>query len=1250
MTMFTNVLLGLSILSIIALLISAAMSKTLTWKTCLACAVLFMCGHQLASNELHKGLDFAGGTSLTYAVDLSTVPNKKEALKNTIRVMRDRVDPNGLLNLNFSVEQGNRIVVQMPKPSKQVQKFRDDLDTAREQISASGLNMPKLKLLIESSNTIKPESLTEFTRGFPGRVQLIQGAEKAFADKLAAHKAYKAADSDEKRIELVEKVTDTNLAYRKAINNIADTNLDIVEVNRVLDLSDKKAKNQKISIRQSELARLIKKYPTQKELIDKLVIAYDTYAKERGTLDDPMDLIRLLKGSGVLEFRIKVQPSEVPNINDLRQTLAERGPGRTTRNTTDPMIWLRVDDPSDFFNDTNAADLLRPEITEEQTFQYCTSNGYVGTRYGDGFYVLMWNTPDKAMTHHKYDWAVFNATASVDGRMLPAVAFRLDAKGAQLMSNMTGPHVGRQMGIILNNKLYSAPTIQVRLSSDILVSGGSTGFNKREQDYLLRTLKAGSLDAGISEEPIAIRTLGSKFGEDNLKQGLESAILAIIAVAAFMAVYYFFTGLIANAALAANIVIILGIMAMKSAAFTLPGIAGIILTIGMCVDANVLVFERIREELQRGENITTALRLGYSRAMSAIIDGNITNLIVCAILYKTASADVRGFAVTLMIGIGATLFTSLFMTRIIFELWNKAFGIKRLQMLPTVFPSIGKLTHPNIEWISKRGLFFTASSIVMILSIVLCVSRGNEMLGIEFRAGTDVTVELAKNPGDPQGRKLLTLKLDEIRNKIKTTGKWFADGFDDSSLSSEDHKTFIRLQKIIEQRTLELSNEAVDKAVATKKKMIHGRGDFDEKDAQKTLDEVANNARITADIDAAAATALKQLRSAEIVRVGEQLENFEISMFSVRSTISDSRTVDAVIKVLFEDHLDTVTKLDFDGSHAERLDQITDIVFPVTRSSLGNIINEPDLNVDVSGHIGGVVIVLRNIDTPATIDDIQNRIEAMQHQPDFQDQQIRNFDIIGLELDAQSNGYTSVAIVTHDPNISYLEDQETWDGLATHQWRLVRTAMQRETSLSKVSNFTPTVARALTQQAIVALLLSFIAIVAYIWFRFGSFRYGLAAIIALVHDVVITVGLVALSGYIFEISWVHDYLFIDAFKINLVLIAAVLTIIGYSLNDTIVVFDRIRENRGKLARASHETINNSINQTVSRTLLTSGTTLLAVLMLYIFGGAGIREFAFALLVGVIVGTYSSVAIASPVLVIATGRKTKDSGTVQSQNE
>ncbi|MDE1038611.1 MAG: protein translocase subunit SecF, partial [Phycisphaerales bacterium] len=196
---------------------------------------------------------------------------------------------------------------------------------------------------------------------------------------------------------------------------------------------------------------------------------------------------------------------------------------------------------------------------------------------------------------------------------------------------------------------------------------------------------------------------------------------------------------------------------------------------------------------------------------------------------------------------------------------------------------------------------------------------------------------------------------------------------------------------------------------------------------------------------------------------------------------------------------------------------------------------------------------------------------------------------------------------------------------------LISTALAQPQSLEQVSSFSSQIAGTMKANAIVAVVLSLLGILAYIWFRFGSLRYSLAAIVALVHDVTITLGALALAGYVAHIAFFSQTLKVEAFQIDLGVIAALLTVIGYSLNDTIVILDRIRENRGKRPLPTKEIVNSSINQTVSRTVLTSLTTIIAVVIIYLAGGGGIRPFAFALLIGIFVGTYSSVAIAAPLV-------------------
>ena len=229
-------------------------------------------------------------------------------------------------------------------------------------------------------------------------------------------------------------------------------------------------------------------------------------------------------------------------------------------------------------------------------------------------------------------------------------------------------------------------------------------------------------------------------------------------------------------------------------------------------------------------------------------------------------------------------------------------------------------------------------------------------------------------------------------------------------------------------------------------------------------------------------------------------------------------------------------------------------------------------------------------------------------------------------------GYKRFAVMAVDESALYDDvGDEVWkDALARPHLGQVRAALAREKSLSKVVQFAPQIAGQTQNRAVFAVVLALAAIISYLWLRFGNKEFGLAASVALVHDVSVTLGFVTLSRYVAN-TFVGDALAIDAFRVDLPMIAAVMTVIGYSLNDTIVVFDRIRENRGKIGALSANVINNSINQTLARTLLTSITTFLVVAVLYCFGGSGVHGFSFALLIGVIVGTYSSIGIAAPLL-------------------
>ena len=296
-----------------------------------------------------------------------------------------------------------------------------------------------------------------------------------------------------------------------------------------------------------------------------------------------------------------------------------------------------------------------------------------------------------------------------------------------------------------------------------------------------------------------------------------------------------------------------------------------------------------------------------------------------------------------------------------------------------------------------------------------------------------------------------------------------------------------------------------------------------------------------------------------------------------------------------------------------------------------------DANYDVRRFRGGaaVVVVLDDSESPFPIPKFERRLREVGLQPEFEQYRTRDSVIFPLgpsttRADGET-GYRRFAVLSVDESLLYDDDPAQWtESVAGSLKRQVEAALGQEKSLSKVVQFAPQIASQTKNKTMFAIILALASIVSYLWLRFGRKEYGLAAIVALVHDVAITLGLVGVSQFLFN-TVVGKALAIDAFRMDLSMIAAVMTVIGYSLNDTIVVFDRIRENKGRVESLSARIINQSINQTLARTLLTSLTTFLVVFVLYVFGGKGVHGFSFALLIGVVVGTYSSIGVATPLL-------------------
>jgi SecD/SecF fusion protein len=593
---------------------------------------------------------------------------------------------------------------------------------------------------------------------------------------------------------------------------------------------------------------------------------------------------------------------------------------------------------------------------------------------------------------------------TVDRSGLPAVAFEMRQDRRTAFSEFTDEYTGRLMAIVLNGTVSSAPNINERLPGQGQISGGASGFSAEEREELVTVLRTGSLRVlpELESESVISPTLGA----DSIAAGVKSALIGAVIVIAFMLLYYRMNGFVASLALAFNGFLLLGAMYFTQATLTLPGLAGIVLTIGMAVDANILIFERVREEIRRGRDVAQAYKNGYENAASAIIDSNLTTLIAGAVLFGVGTGPVKGFAATLGIGILTTLFSVLVFSKVVMH--HLVFTSKSLK---TADMADYLDRDWKIRFLDKRYLAYGFSLLTIGGGLLFFGSRSQEMLGIDFAGGTTARVVLTA----PQD-------ITALRGRLPG---YAVVGVGDSQSGTSYLEYQVKKTLTPEQRA-----------------------------AQK--------------------------RSAEI-EAGKDPKQ--------------------------------------------------------------------EMVAELSAKLAG-----------------------------------------WLPLDAEGRVNGAAAF----PEANVMSARVSGE---------IQTAAVR------------------------AILLSLVLTIVYISFRFREYRYGFAAVVAVLHDVLFALGALA----------VGDALGLVEVEINLEIIAAFLTIIGYSLNDTIVIFDRIRENLPKMPNRSYkEVIDLSINQCLGRTILTSLTVLFVVLVLFFANRPyhnSLEGFSFAMIVGVVIGTYSTMFVATPLLVV-----------------
>jgi SecD/SecF fusion protein len=550
----------------------------------------------------------------------------------------------------------------------------------------------------------------------------------------------------------------------------------------------------------------------------------------------------------------------------------------------------------------------------------------------------------------------------------PYVSLDMTSRGSKIFAHITEKNVNRRMAIVLDDVVRSAPVIRERILGGSAQISGS--FTHEEAADLAIVLRVGALPAPV--DIIQNMTVGASLGQDSINKGLSSGLFGAIIVLGFMIIYYRLSGIIANSALVLNILLLFSGLAVLNATLTLPGIAGIILSIGMAVDANVLIFERMREEFSLGKSVRWSVEGGFGKAFLTIVDSQVTTLITAMALFLFGTGPIKGFAVTLSLGIIFNLFAVLFYSRLMFDTINAVKPMKRLNFMSLI-------KKPNLDYLRIKNFTYAISGLLVAIGLVafIQIARGKANLGVDFSGGS-----------------LLQYQASQDFTMAEVRAAFHKNGMEDLNLQEveNEHRLIIKIKK-----------------------------------------------------------------------------------------------ADAVVA------------------------NLADSVNAILSSEL----------------------------------------------PEKQ-----------FVLESQSEIGSSVSSV-------------------------------------------------LRNKAVEAILISLAGVIIYLALRF-DIRFGLAAAAATFHDVMVVLG----------ICWVMNV------EITLLIVTALLTLAGYSLNDSVVVFDRIRENMRKgdnvpLASA----INDSVNQVLSRTIVTSLTTAIVLLALFLLGGTVIHDFAFALLIGVVVGTYSSVFIASPLLTL-----------------
>ncbi len=832
-----------------------------------------------------------------------------------------------------------------------------------------------------------------------------------------------------------------------------------------------------------------------------------------------------------------------------------------------------------------------------------------------------------------------NVRKGFDG-LKPAVFFDMTTTGAQIMGTLTQDNLPDQtsghfslLGIVMDNELISAPQIKSRITSSGYIQGD---FTDEEVELLASVLRAGRLPAVLNEEPISQDAISPLLGNDTIRQGKAAITTSLVVVMAFMLIYYRFCGLVSCIALILNLTFTLALMIFIGAAFSLPGMAGMVLTVGMSVDASVLVFERIREELRNGAAVRMAIRNGFGRATNTIVDSNLTTLITALVLYWIGNEQLKSFAVTLILGILMCIFTAVFCSRVVFDVAEKAWRMKSLTMMQ-FFKDL------RVDYFSIAKPAIALSLLVIGIGLAAVFARGRQIFDIDFLGGTSIQM-LLKDPMDiAQVRERVDkLRAEDVVQDVAVT-----------EVVSKEHGAG-RIYRIDTSLPPDAEGaEAIARVEAGLiKHFADGSGTLLQTHSLRYTAPTAIGLAATGAAETGAAeTPSASASSTDASGAGSaEINSGQTGEFP--SGAQDAGAQDAPVSGESQPA----------GSDASQ--PAADANEPAAPATGDQSWNTPLPSDHVLAYGGPILLAQATPGQPAATATDSSPADAASSQAvaDALQKAIESSSVTvdagrlrsesKLSFDERLNAETLEEMVKSTAKeLKYIEPDVVltnpqWDGQSSqgfNEWTLqlsntpedaerilstLKTNLDSEPVWLSANQIGSSVAGNKTRMAFVAVGFSFLAIIGYIWIRFEKVIYGIAAVVALVHDVLVTLGAIALSYYLKD---AFGFLMVDEFKISMPVLAAILTIIGYSLNDTIVIFDRIREIKGKSPRLTEAMVNSAVNQTMSRTILTALTTLMSVVVLYIWGGQGVHAFAFALLIGVVAGTYSTIYIASPLV-------------------